>query len=44
MYMNSDEILADYLAKNPEAKAEWDEFQKLHDFDPRGDKSRQDNA
>ena len=35
MYMNSDEILADYLAKNPEAKAEWDEFQKLHDFDPR---------
>ena len=35
MYMNSDEILADYLAKNHEAKAEWDEFQKLHDFDPR---------
>lgn len=35
MYMNSDEILADYLAKNPKAKAEWDEFQKLHDFDPR---------
>lgn len=35
MYMNSDKILADYLAKNPEAKAEWDEFQKLHDFDPR---------
>ena len=35
MYMDSDKILADYLAKNPEAKAEWDEFQKLHDFDPR---------
>lgn len=35
MYMNSDEILANYLAKNPEAKVEWDEFQKLHDFDPR---------
>ena len=35
MYMNSDKILADYLAKNTEAKAEWDEFQKLHDYDPR---------
>lgn len=35
MYMNADEILADYLAKNPQAKAEWDEFQKLHDYDPR---------
>ena len=35
MYMNSDKILADYLAKNPEAKKEWDEFKKLHDYDPR---------
>ena len=35
MYMNSDKILNDYLDKNPAAKAEWDEFQKLHDFDPR---------
>ncbi len=35
MHMNSDKILSDYLAKNPAAKAEWDEFQKLHDYDPR---------
>ena len=35
MYINSDEILNDYLNKNPEAKKEWDEFKKLHDFDPR---------
>lgn len=35
MYMNSDEILSNYLAQNPQAKAEWDEFQKLHDYDPR---------
>ena len=35
MYMNSDEILNDYLAKNPREKEEWDKFQKLHDFDPR---------
>ena len=35
MHMNSDKILADYLNENPEAKAEWDEFQKLKDYDPR---------
>ena len=35
MYINGDELLEKYLAKNPEAKKEWDEFQKLHDFDPR---------
>ena len=35
MYMNADEILDNYLAKNPEARREWNEFQKLHDFDPR---------
>ena len=35
MYMNSDEILNDYLNKNPKAKKEWDEFKKLHDYDPR---------
>ena len=35
MYMNADEILNNYLAENQEAKKEWDEFQKLHDFDPR---------
>ena len=27
--------MKDYLSKNPEAKKEWDEFQKLHDYDPR---------
>lgn len=35
MHMNADKLLKDYLAKNPEAKAEWDEFQKLKDYDPR---------
>lgn len=35
MYTNSDELLEQYLAENPVAKKEWDEFQKLHDFDPR---------
>ena len=35
MYTNSDELLKQYLAKNSIAKKEWDEFQKLHDFDPR---------
>ena len=33
--INSDELLTLYLAENPVAKKEWDEFQKLHDFDPR---------
>lgn len=35
MYVNSDELLTLYLEENPVAKKEWDEFQKLHDFDPR---------
>ena len=35
MYTNGDELLKQYLAKNLVAKKEWDEFQKLHDFDPR---------
>ena len=35
MYMNSDEILRDFLEKNPAAKQEWTEFQKLRDYDPR---------
>lgn len=35
MYTNGDELLKAYLAENPVAKKEWDEFQKLHDFDPR---------
>ncbi|WP_026766258.1 exopolysaccharide biosynthesis polyprenyl glycosylphosphotransferase, partial [Selenomonas ruminantium] len=35
MYINSDEILKDYLDKNPEAAAEWKEYAKLRDYDPR---------
>mgnify|MGYP002597668827 FL=1 len=35
MYTNGDELLKAYLAENPVAKKEWDEFQKLHDYDPR---------
>ncbi len=35
MYVNGDEILKDYLAKNPEAAAEWKEYAKLRDYDPR---------
>lgn len=35
MYTNGDELLEQYLAENPVAKKEWDEFQKLHDYDPR---------
>jgi undecaprenyl-phosphate galactose phosphotransferase len=35
MYINGDEILKDYLDKNPEAAAEWKEYAKLRDYDPR---------
>lgn len=35
MYVNSDEILKDYLSKNPEAAAEWKTYAKLRDYDPR---------
>ena len=35
MYINGDEILKEYLAKNPEAAAEWKEYAKLRDYDPR---------
>ncbi len=35
MYVNGDEILKDYLAKNPEAATEWKEYAKLRDYDPR---------
>lgn len=34
MVANADDVLADYLAANPEAKAEWDRDQKLKN-DPR---------
>ena len=35
MHLDSDKILEKYLNENQEAKKEWDEFQKLKDFDPR---------
>ncbi len=35
MYVNSDEILADFLSRHPEAKEEWQAFQKLRGKDPR---------
>ena len=35
MYMNSDKILEEYLAKNPKAKEEWEKFKKLKGYDPR---------
>ncbi|MBQ5733186.1 MAG: exopolysaccharide biosynthesis polyprenyl glycosylphosphotransferase, partial [Selenomonadaceae bacterium] len=35
MYMNADEILERYLTENAEARAEWNEFQKLKGYDPR---------
>ncbi len=35
MYVNGDEILKDYLAKNPEAAKEWHTYAKLRDYDPR---------
>lgn len=34
MVQNADDILADYLNSNPEAKVEWDQTQKLK-YDPR---------
>jgi lipopolysaccharide/colanic/teichoic acid biosynthesis glycosyltransferase len=34
MVANADEVMADYLAQNPDAKAEWDRDQKLKN-DPR---------
>ena len=35
MYVNGDEILQDYLEKNPEAAEEWKTYAKLRDYDPR---------
>ncbi|SDO97311.1 undecaprenyl-phosphate galactose phosphotransferase WbaP [Selenomonas ruminantium] len=35
MYTNGDEILKKYLASNPAAAAEWKEYAKLRDYDPR---------
>ncbi len=35
MYKNSDEILRNFLALNPEAKEEWEKFKKIRRDDPR---------
>lgn len=35
MYVNGDDILQDYLAKNPDAAEEWRTYAKLKDYDPR---------
>ncbi|SDP72608.1 undecaprenyl-phosphate galactose phosphotransferase WbaP [Selenomonas ruminantium] len=35
MHANGDEILKDYLAKNPDAAEEWKKYAKLRDYDPR---------
>ena len=35
MYVNSDEILQDYLAKNPKAAKDWRTYAKLRNYDPR---------
>ena len=35
MYLNNEEILQEYLKKNPEAKEEWEKYRKLKTYDPR---------
>ncbi len=35
MYVNNDEILEDYLKRNPEKREEWNKYKKLKSFDPR---------
>ena len=35
MYLNNQKLLDEYLAGNPEAKAEWEEYNKLRGYDPR---------
>jgi len=35
MYPNNEEILRDYLRKNPEARREWELYRKLKTYDPR---------
>ena len=35
MYENNDEILKEFLEKNPQAKEEWQKYRKLKIYDPR---------
>lgn len=35
MYVNGDEILKEYLGKNPDAAEEWKKYAKLRQYDPR---------
>ncbi len=35
MYENNDEILREYLKKNPYARREWEKYKKLKGYDPR---------
>jgi len=35
MYVESDQLLEDYLKDRPEEKKEWEEFAKLRHYDPR---------
>lgn len=35
MYENNEEILKEYLEKNPKAKEEWEKYRKLKSYDPR---------
>ncbi|MBN1274317.1 MAG: undecaprenyl-phosphate galactose phosphotransferase WbaP [Candidatus Aminicenantes bacterium] len=35
MYIDSEKRLEKYLSSHPEARREWDEFQKLKNYDPR---------
>lgn len=35
MYKNNEKLLSDYLKEHPDKHKEWEEFQKLKDYDPR---------
>jgi undecaprenyl-phosphate galactose phosphotransferase len=35
MYVNNDQILREYLDKNPEAREQWKKYRKLKGYDPR---------
>jgi len=35
MYLNNEEILQEYLEKNPKAREEWEKYRKLKTYDPR---------